>query len=75
MGKYKNLNLKGNWHEKDLQNAIRTVQTNELSTNAVAIQHSENFSQSTNNSKQTKSKSGRKSIHARKGTHPVPENY
>ena len=37
MGKYSKKNLRGNWQEEDLQNALRVVRTSKLSTNAAAI--------------------------------------
>jgi hypothetical protein len=35
MGKYSKKNLRGNWEEEDLQNAMRVVRTSRLSTNIV----------------------------------------
>ena len=37
MGKYIKKNLRGNWQEEDLQNAMRVMRTSKLSTNAAAI--------------------------------------
>jgi hypothetical protein len=34
MGKYIKKNLRDNWQEEDLQNAMRAVRTSRLSTNA-----------------------------------------
>ena len=39
MGKYSKNNLRGNWQEEDLQNAMKVVITSRLSTNAAAIRY------------------------------------
>jgi len=39
MGKYSKKNLRGNWQEEDLQNAMRVVRAIRLSTNAAAIHY------------------------------------
>jgi hypothetical protein len=38
-GKYSKKNLRGNWQEEDLQNAMRVVRTSRLSTNTAAIHY------------------------------------
>jgi hypothetical protein len=37
IGKYSKKNVRGNWQEEDLQNAMNVVRTSKLSTNADAI--------------------------------------
>jgi hypothetical protein len=37
MGKYSKKNLRGNWQEENMQNAMRVMRTSKLSTNAAAI--------------------------------------
>jgi len=39
MGKYIKKNLRGNWQEEDLQNAMRAMRTSKLSTIAAAIHY------------------------------------
>jgi hypothetical protein len=39
MGKYSKKNLRGNWQEEDLQNAMKTMRTSKLSTNFAAIHY------------------------------------
>jgi hypothetical protein len=39
MGKYSQKNLRGNWQEEDLQNAMRALRTTKLSTNTAAIHY------------------------------------
>jgi hypothetical protein len=63
--KYSKKNLRGNWQEEDLQNALRVVRTSKLSTNTAAIHY--NVPRRTlrayfGENKQSKSKLGRKPV-------------
>jgi len=39
MGKYSKKNLRGNWQEEDMQNALRVVRTSKLSTKAATVNY------------------------------------
>ena len=65
MGKYSKKNLRGNWQEEDLQNAMSVMRTSKLTTNATAIHYKvprRTFREYTAENKQSKSKLGRKSV-------------
>jgi hypothetical protein len=63
-GKNSKKNLRGNWQEEDLQNAMRVMRTNKLSTNAAAIDHKvpSTLRPYLAENKQSKSKMGRKIV-------------
>jgi len=65
MGKYSKKNLRGNWQEEDLQNAMRVMRTRKLSTNTAAIHYKvqrRTLKAYLAQYKQSKSRTGRKTV-------------
>ena len=75
MGKYSKKNLRGNWQEEDMQNALRVVRTSKLSTKAATVNYKvlrRTLREYLAENKQSKSKLGSKLYfhHSRRKSYP-----
>jgi translation initiation factor IF-3 len=78
MGKYSKKNLRGNWQEEDLQNAMRAVRTSKLSTNFDAIDYrvqTRILRAYLAENKQSKSILGRKTVFSHNRRKSYPREY
>jgi hypothetical protein len=78
MGKYDKKNLRGNWQEEDLQNAMRVVRTSHPSTNAAEIHYKvprRTLRAFLAENKQSKCKMGRKTTFTTARERVIQENY